>query len=185
MQRWRSASDAARCRSGTPSSPDTQRSSRASTAIGGLPTDQPRRATKRLQRLCSNSPPALAHQRRGFAIELVTLGSDNHRHQTLFRDSHIFPEDWRTTCFALRGSADGVGWRHWIDTAMRSGRREILASGPIVATDTAFSSSRFVWAHQIHKLQPTADENLTEDGPHAPDLCTEVRLVAPNGVAAI
>jgi hypothetical protein len=31
-------------------------------------------------------------------------------------------------------------------------RWQSLVPGPIVATDTAFSSNRFAWAHQIHKL---------------------------------
>jgi hypothetical protein len=32
-----------------------------------------------------------------------------------------------------------------------------LAPGPIAATDTAFSSNRFAWTHQIHKLALQAE----------------------------
>jgi len=35
-----------------------------------------------------------------------TLGSGWYRHQTLFRDSHIFSGDWRTACAAFAGPAD-------------------------------------------------------------------------------
>src|SRR5450631_983893 len=46
-----------------------------------------------------------------------TLGNDWFRHQTPFRDSHIFDGDWRTVYSASEGSADCVAWPHRIDSA--------------------------------------------------------------------
>jgi hypothetical protein len=57
-----------------------------------------------------------------------TLGSGRCRHQTLFRDSHIFPGDWRTAYSALLSSADCAAWPHRIDSAPRidRGRARLL-----------------------------------------------------------
>src|SRR5258708_33144893 len=81
-----------------------------------------------------------------------TLGSDWCRHQTLFRDSRIFAGDWRTAYSAFSGSADCVAWPHRLDSAPLIDGGGALAPSLIVATDTAFSSNRFAWTHQIHKL---------------------------------
>src|SRR6266404_6492055 len=47
----------------------------------------------------------------------VAIGSDWRRHQTLFRNSHIFSGDWRIVYSAFSGSADCVAWPHRIDSA--------------------------------------------------------------------
>jgi hypothetical protein len=52
-----------------------------------------------------------------------TLGSGWYRHQTLFRDSHIFSGDWRTACAAFAGPADCASWPHRTDSAPPTGRR--------------------------------------------------------------
>ncbi len=46
-----------------------------------------------------------------------TLGKGWCRHQTLFRDSHIFSGDWRTVYSAFAGPSDCVAWPHRIDSA--------------------------------------------------------------------
>jgi hypothetical protein len=54
----------------------------------------------------------------------LTLGSGRCHHQTLFRDSLIFPGDWRTPYCAFLGSADCAARPHRIDSTPRSdGRR--------------------------------------------------------------
>jgi hypothetical protein len=69
-----------------------------------------------------------------------------------FRDSHIFSGDWQIACSALLGSADRAAWLHRIDSAALIYARQRFSPGAIVATDTTFSSNRFAWAHQVHKL---------------------------------
>jgi hypothetical protein len=41
---------------------------------------------------------------------------------------------------------------------------EFLAPGPIVVTDTTFSSNRFAWTHQVHKLDLLVALQATEYG---------------------
>jgi hypothetical protein len=59
--------------------------------------------------LCKLAPRVLAYLPRIFCDRAAPqLGSDRCRHQTFFRDSHIFFGDWRTVYFAFSGSADCV-----------------------------------------------------------------------------
>jgi hypothetical protein len=89
-----------------------------------------------------------------------TLGSDRRRHQTLFRDSHIFPGDWRTACSAFSGSADGVAWPHRSDSAPRiDGRRAwlpVLSSRQIRHSVQIASLERTKFISSILQVEPKA-----------------------------
>jgi hypothetical protein len=74
----------------------------------------------------------------------VTLGSDCHRHQTLFRDSHIVSEDWQSLFFLLLGFSDRVAQRHPIDSVPSTDGERSSTSVLIIAADTSFGSNRFV-----------------------------------------
>ena len=57
-----------------------------------------------------------------------------------------------TAYFAFSGPADCVAWPHRIDSAPLIDGGRAWVPGLIVATDKGFSSNRFAWAHEIHKL---------------------------------
>jgi hypothetical protein len=105
----------------------------------------------RLDQVCRRNPEKGLSESKHQAVTGVAI-----RHfveiATLFRDNHICVGDWQSACVALSGSAHCAAWLHRISSALLIDGGSALAPGLIVATDTTFSSNRFAWTRQVHKL---------------------------------